>query len=427
MLDLLILLSGLGVAPVPADTARVPAHPAAVTVPGDSAAVSTGQASSAGGRGPAPSRPAGPWLDYLWVLRSGIDTPAEVERVVERARAMAVRGLLVQVVARGSASYRSDLLPRAESLRDSSFDPLGELLPRAHAAGLEVHAWMNCAVVWSGPRPPRSPRHVLNAHPEWVAHAPGGRPMSALHDDEIRRLRVEGVFLSPAHRGVRTWVARIAAEIAGRYPVDGIHLDYIREPGFSLASDPMMRAGFLWRTGIDPERIATLSRDQRAGADSMWQAWEGEQVTAIVREVRDSLERVRPGLPLSAAVLADTARAREHHGQPWTAWVRDGLIDRAFVMCYAPPVATVREELVGYATELGTDGRVVPGIAVYNSPPAHAAAKICAANAIGYPTVALYSYDSLVARGGYWTDLKRRLTAAREGAAGGSGTLRRGP
>jgi len=159
----------------------------------------------------------------------------------------------------------------------------------------------------------------------------------------------------------------------------------------------------------------------------MWQAWEGEQVTAIVREVRDSLERVRPGLPLSAAVLADTARAREHHGQPWTAWVRDGLIDRAFVMCYAPPVATVREELVGYATELGTDGRVVPGIAVYNSPPAHAAAKICAANAIGYPTVALYSYDSLVARGGYWTDLKRRLTAAREGAAGGSGTLRRGP
>jgi uncharacterized lipoprotein YddW (UPF0748 family) len=328
--------------------------------------------------------------------------------------------LLVQVVARGDASYRSDLLPRAATIEDSTFDPLGSLLPLARAAGLEVHAWVNCAVVWSGPRPPRDPRHVLNLHPEWVVRVPGGRPMTALGADERRRLKLEGVFLSPAHRGMRTWVARITQEIAERYPVDGIHLDYIREPGVSLASDPMMRAGFVWRAGIDPERIARLPRERQAWADSAWSAWQCEQVTAIVREVRDSLERVRPGVFLSAAVLADTLAARAR-AQAWTEWVRTGLIDRAYVMCYAPVVRTVLDQMVGFASRLGTDGRVVPGIAVYNSPPSHAAAKIRGATAMGYPMLALYSYDSLRARTGYWAALQKQLEPGHAAAASRSG------
>jgi uncharacterized lipoprotein YddW (UPF0748 family) len=203
--------------------------------------------------------------------------------------------------------------------------------------------------------------------------------------------------------------------------VDGIHLDYIREPGISLASDPTMRAGFVWRTGIDPERIAELPRERRAWADSAWVAWQAEQVTAIVREVRDSLDRARPGLLLSAAVLPDTADARRNHAQAWPDWVRTGLIDRAFVMCYAPVVRTVRDAMLGYASELGTDGRVVPGIAVYNSPPAHAAAKIRAATAIGYPVLALYSYDSLVARNGYWAALQKQLAPGHAEASGVAG------
>jgi uncharacterized lipoprotein YddW (UPF0748 family) len=368
-----------------------------------------------------PSASPGPLLDYLWVLRTAIRSPQEALRVVERAHAMGVRGLLVQVVSRGDAFYRSDILPRAESLRDSSYDPLGELLPLARTAGLEVHAWMNCTVAWSGPRPPRSPRHVLNAHPAWVVRVPGGRPMTALGADARRRLHLEGIFLSPAHRGMRTWIASVAGEIAARYPVDGIHLDYIREPGVSMASDPVMRAGFVWRTGIDPERIAELPRERRAWADSAWISWQAEQVTAIVREVRDSIDRARPGLLLSAAVLPDTAHARRNHAQAWTEWVRAGLIDRAFVMCYAPVVRTVRNAMVGYASQLGTDGRVVPGFAVYNSTPAHAAAKIKAANALGYPMLALYSYDSLYARIGYWAALQKQLAPDLAGAAGLAG------
>jgi uncharacterized lipoprotein YddW (UPF0748 family) len=458
MMPLILLLAGLAAAPPAAPPAAPTSAPAGPPGPGtsafapaptrpdslepafvapDSAAASRPAApadSSSAGLPPptlgaaADSLPGfvpttlspGPLLDYLWVLRSAINTHQGVLQVVERAHAMGVRGLLVQVVSRGDASYRSDLLPRAETIEDPTFDPLGDLLPLARAAGLEVHAWVNCAVVWSGLRPPSDPRHVLNVHPEWVVRVPGGRPMTALGADERRRLKLEGIFLSPAHRGMRTWIARITREIAERYPVDGIHLDYIREPGISLASDPMMRAGFVWRSGIDPERIAGLPRERQAWADSAWNAWQCEQVTAIVREVRDSLERVRPGVFLSAAVLADTVAARAR-GQAWSGWVRTGLIDRAYVMCYAPVVRTVHDQMVGYASQLGTDGRVVPGIAVYNSPPSHAAAKIRAATAIGYPMLALYSYDSLRARNGYWAELQKQLEPGHGAASGRSG------
>src|SRR5207245_11459239 len=140
----------------------------------------------------------------------------QIEQGGARAGAMRVRGVRLQVGARGDAFSRSSVLPGAESPPDPVFDPLGELLPLAHAAGLEVHAWVNCAVVWSGPRPPRDPRHILNAHPERVVRVPGGRPMTLLGPYERSRLKLEGIFLSPAHHGVRNWVTRVAPATATR-------------------------------------------------------------------------------------------------------------------------------------------------------------------------------------------------------------------
>jgi uncharacterized lipoprotein YddW (UPF0748 family) len=345
---------------------------------------------------------------YLWVTRSTLLDSTRIERLVARARAARVRGLLVQVVGRGDAYYRSDLLPRAEALRAAEPDPLALVLERAHAGGLEVHAWMNCTLVWSAPQRPRDPRHVLNRHPEWVVRLPDGRSMTRLSAAERRRLGVEGVYLSPARPAVRTWIATIAQEIASRYPVDGIHLDYIREPGTFVGLDADARARFALEHGVDPARLHLEPPARRAALDSAWIAFQRAQVTAIVSEVRDSLAVVRPGLALSAAVLADTASAERDHAQDWRAWVRAGLLDRVFVMCYAPEVQTVLSQMLAYAAGLGTD-RVVPGIAVFNSTAADAAAKIRGALALGYRTVALYSYDSLDERPGYWDSLAELL------------------
>jgi len=362
--------------------------------------------SEGGGSAPAKVAPSDSVVrlaDYLWVTRSVLTDSARIERMVSRAREARVRGLLVQVVGRGDAYYRSGLLPRAEALPARAADPLALVLARAHAAGLEVHAWMNCVLVWSAPAPPRDPRHVLRQHPEWVVRLPDGRPMTRLSAAERRRLGVEGVYLSPARPAVRAWIGSVAKEIAARYPVDGIHLDYIRDPGAFVGLDADARARFALEHGADPARFGLEPPQRRRALDSAWAAFQRDRVTDIVREVRDSLATVRP-VALSAAVLADTASAEREHAQDWRAWVRAGLVDRVFVMCYAPVVQTVLAQMVAYADGLGT-GRVVPGIAIYNQSPADAAAKMKGARALGYAMLALYSYDALDERPGGWEAL----------------------
>lgn len=359
--------------------------------------------SSAVVRAAARDSAAGP-VEFLWVLRNSLVDSTDVPRLVERAKAMGVRGLLVQVVGRGDAWYRSDLLPRPEAIRFSERDPLGELLPLAHAAGLEVHAWVNCCLVWSAPQRPRDPLHVVNAHPEWVGRMRDGRAMTRLSVRERQRLRIEGVFLSPGHPAVRTWIAHIVGELVARYPVDGIHLDYIRQPSVAIGYDPTTRAQFALRSGVDPAQFGRLTWPERARMDTVWAAFQDDNVTAIVREVRDTLAAIRPGLTLSAAVLADTTTARRTNHQAWCEWLRAGLLDRAFPMCYAPPVQTVLDQLTAMSTQVGTT-HIVPGIAVYNTPPSSAAAKIKAARAMGYPAIALYSYDSLWERSDGWSRL----------------------
>jgi uncharacterized lipoprotein YddW (UPF0748 family) len=398
---------------VAADSLRGrPAAPAAIAKP-DGAAFLPGKAKPDPEPTSASESETRP-IDYLWVLRDAIVTRASIDSVVSRAQAMGVRGLLVQVVGRGDAYYRSSLLPRPEVLlrAPADFDPLAEVIVRAHRAGLEVHAWVNCLLVWSAPRRPRDPRHVVNEHPEWIAAMADGRRMTALDDRDRRMLQVEGVFLSPAHPRVRAHLGAVAHEIAAHYAVDGIHLDYIRQPGVAIGFDPTTRARFALESGVDPERFADLEPARRASVDSAWTAFQRDQVTDVVRAVRESVETARPGLPLSAAVIADTVTAERANAQCWRDWVRDGLLDRVYLMCYAPSVQRVMDQLAAFGRELGTTGRVVPGIAVFNTSPSAAAFKILGARTLGFPLVALYSYDSLFAGRPMWAALRERIATS---------------
>ena len=111
-------------------------------------------------------------------------------------------------------------------------------------------------------------------------------------------------------------------------------------------------------------------------------------------------------------MLADTLTAVKRNRQAWPEWLRLGLLDRAFAMCYAPEVQTVVGQLIAISSQ-ATDGKLVPGIAIYNSSPSAAAAKIKGARELGFPAIALYSYDSLFEREGLWQQLSAYLNSPR--------------
>ena len=88
------------------------------------------------------------------------------------------------------------------------------------------------------------------------------------------------------------------------------------------------------------------------------------------------------------------------------------MLDRAYPMCYAPQVQTVMNQLTVLVAQVGT-ARLVPGIAIYNTSPATAAVKIKGARAMGFPAIALYSYDSLWEHDDLWDRLRTHLNGPR--------------
>ena len=158
----------------------------------------------------------------LWVIRTALGSAEQVRAMVEQAAAGGFNTLLVQVRGRGDALYASAREPRAESLPDDpAYDPLQVTIAAARARGLAVHAWVNTHLVWGPVAPPRSPDHLVNAHPDWLAVPRSlGRELYD-HDPQdpgyVERLLahaaestlLEGLFTSPSHPAVQERVRRV--------------------------------------------------------------------------------------------------------------------------------------------------------------------------------------------------------------------------
>ncbi|MDA2917362.1 family 10 glycosylhydrolase, partial [Nitrospinae bacterium AH_259_B05_G02_I21] len=157
----------------------------------------------------------------LWVTRWDYKSPEDIREIMERVRRAHFNVVLFQVRGNADAFYRSRYEPWGEEIggRDPGFDPLSVAIREAHRRGLELHAYINVVTGWRGPVPPRSLRHLWRAHRAWFTRDASGIPQP---------LNGGYVQLAPGLRAVRDHTVTVVADIARRYPVDGIHLDYVR-------------------------------------------------------------------------------------------------------------------------------------------------------------------------------------------------------
>jgi uncharacterized lipoprotein YddW (UPF0748 family) len=347
---------------------------------------------------------AGEETRAIWVVRHAVTTPGRVDRVVSLSRQVNANTLLVQVRGRGDAYYESDLAPRAEELaaEGPDFDPLERIVREGHTAGLEVHAWINVFLIWSRGEPPQSALHVVNAHPDWISVRSNGQRLVEMIPKEFQAERLEGMYLAPGNPEVRRHIRDIVQEIVTKYSVDGIHLDYIRYPEPTVGYDPATRTAFMREYGIDPARfeqpdsalIDLVGPEGILDLRGKWEEWKRAQVTGLVRDLRRDLDLIRPGIKLTAAVIADQAAALSRYEQDWPAWLREGIIDAAIPMTYSPSTPIVVRQLQD-ALAIPTHRHIYAGIAIYNEGARDAADKIRKARALGVDGIALFSYDRL--------------------------------
>ena len=231
-------------------------------------------------------------LRALWVVRDALTTPESVTRLIDFAVQTRTQMLFVQVRGRGDAFYRSRIDPPASVLTAplSDFDPLAFLITLAQREGISVHAWLNVYLVWSntGETPPAS--HLMALHPDWLLTDAHGKRMDKVPRSQWKKLGIEGYFVSPAEPEMRRHMARVVRELVTNYPIDGVHLDYIRYPNKTFAYDPVSRSQFAVHWGVDPAELSAGDRkalqaalgasglslaDSLAprSASAMWTAW----------------------------------------------------------------------------------------------------------------------------------------------------------
>lgn len=278
-----------------------------------------------------------PWSEgrALWVNRFEYDSPTKIATIMQKAADANFNIVYFQVRGSSDAYYVSDLEPCSVGLCGKlggtpSWDPLKVAIAEAHARGLQLHAWLNAFSGWGSGKQstcdlltesdPGNPRHILLEHPEWRGVDDAGTFHPCPNTEEY-------VYLSPGNSGVRTRLARVAADIARRYEVDGVHLDRIRYPGTKWSYDTASVNAF----GKDP-----------AAFPSEWNNFRRTLVNQAVKEAFDSAMVVRSSLVLSASVWGiyvdkwgwNSSQGYHQYFQDPYAWTVNAYLDVAAPMTY---------------------------------------------------------------------------------------------
>jgi len=283
-----------------------------------------------------------------------------IANAIDKAAQANFNMVFFQVRGNGDAYYTPGREPWGSLLtdtlgKDPGWDPLAFALERAHARGLELHAWINAFPVWRGSEPPpeTKPRSPYLKHPEWLVCDIAGTPQP---------LSEHYVSFSPGIPAVHDYIIDVVKDIVQRYDVDGIHFDYVRYPekspekGFS--HDSISVARFNSQEG-NPYRLE-------------WEDWQREQLNQFVYRAYNELTTLKPELKVSAAVIGS------YNEGGWNAyysvyqdprrWVELGKLDFITPMMYWPrrhpdyPFATLAEK---WQEQLPPERYVFPGIGTY--------------------------------------------------------------
>ncbi len=238
---------------------------------------------------------------------------AEATAILDDALDMGMNAVFLQVRPCSDALYPSSIFPWSRYLTgvqglepEGGFDPLDFWVTESHARGIELHAWINpYRITREKDHAGLAPTHPAVLHPEYVVQHSDGNWYFDPGVPEVRELVIEGVL-----------------EIAGKYPVDGIHLDDYFYPGTSFQ---------------DQESFIRHNPDGIGDKES----WRRENVNLLVRDMGRRLHALRPDISFGISPFgiwanrstfpsgSDTAGNQSYflHSADTRRWVLEGWID----------------------------------------------------------------------------------------------------
>lgn len=246
----------------------------------------------------------------------------EITKLVSFAKSARIDTLFVQIYRANQAWFPSriaDDSPYETCLKNVGEDPFALLIEEAHAAGIEVHAWLNMLSLSKNTDAP-----LLKKYGPGILTR-NRAEKKALEDYEIDNQ----YFLEPGDTRVRAELLALVEEILISYPgLDGIQFDYIRYP------DTRPAYGYT-KMNIDRFREFTGSAVIEEESPA-WKHWKMAQVTGCLKELAGKAREVKPGIRVSATGCMPYSRAYYEAFQDWPLWIRTGIVDFVTIMSYSP-------------------------------------------------------------------------------------------
>ena len=150
------------------------------------------------------------------------------------------------------------------------YDPLKFAVEQAHKRGLELHAWVNVIRCFSGPESYilKNPEHLFVKHPDWI--------VKYIKNGEV------SYWLDPGLPAVRKYLTNLLVELAEKYNLDGIQLDYFRYPGKSFNDN---------------------SSYNKYGNGLSLDKWRRKNLTDLLTEIYKKIKKVKPYLKIGVTPL----------------------------------------------------------------------------------------------------------------------------
>ncbi len=171
---------------------------------------------------PAPREFRAAWVSTVanidWPSKSNLSAAqqqAEAIAILDRAKAMNLNAIVLQVRPSADAIYASEIEPWSEYLSGAQgrapqpwYDPLKFWIAQAHARGLELHAWFN---------------------PYRARHATAKSPVSASHISKTNPSAVKAygrfLWMDPGEEAASKQTLAVILDVVKRYDIDGVHID----------------------------------------------------------------------------------------------------------------------------------------------------------------------------------------------------------
>lgn len=275
----------------------------------------------------------------VWI-RPNSKNLAQIQDTLDKIKDTGINNVFLETYYHGRTIFPSRVMREygfnEQNPEFQGVDVLAIWVREAHKRKIKVHCWFESFYI--GNKPPQyDPKNILYVKPSWMNRTKSKADFEGFvsHPQEHN-----GYFLDPANSEVTNFLLNLISEMAGRYDIDGVNIDYVRYPNIMKENysnqwgyTQFARNEFKNLYGIDP---IELNKN-----DDFWDTWceyRSDKITSYIQKASELFKN--RNILFSAVIFPDYKISKKTKFQDWALW-----LDKKYIDAVTPLILTSDDEL----------------------------------------------------------------------------------